>query len=79
VTAISTSLEPFRHRSKRVWTLYKRLTVREGIGRETDKSPDRWATGPGFKEYVSEMPLTRNLSVKNNIDAQARDRYKQLL
>jgi aldehyde:ferredoxin oxidoreductase len=59
VTGIPLDLEQLRHQAERVWTLYKLLNVREGIGREADQAPDRWTTDPGFKEYVSETPLTR--------------------
>ncbi len=59
MTGIPTDLEQLCRRAERVWTLYKLLNVRQGIGREADMAPSRWVTDPGFKEYVFETPLTR--------------------
>lgn len=61
VTGIPTDLEQLRHRAERVWTLYKMLNLREGIGRTADTAPERWTADPGFKEYVSETPLTSEM------------------
>ncbi len=59
VTGIPADLDRLRFRAERVWTLYRMINVRQGIGRDADTVPERWVTRPGFREYVSEAPLKR--------------------
>ncbi|MBT7888350.1 MAG: hypothetical protein HN580_04975 [Deltaproteobacteria bacterium] len=59
VTGIETSLDQLRERVDRVWTLYRLMNLRENLPRETDQPlPERWFKADGFKEYVSEKPLS---------------------
>ncbi len=59
VTGIGTDIDQLRLRADRVWTLYKMANVREGVGRNAESIPERWVRHPGFKNYVSEKPVTR--------------------
>ncbi len=72
VTGIATTLEQLQHRAARVWTLYKMLNVREGVGRTADAVPERWVTQPGFKDYLTETSLTRE-----QIEAMVSDYYRE--
>jgi len=60
VTGIGTDLPGLRERAERVWTLYRLMNAGDG-GRPEDGEalPERWFTDPGFREYVTERPLTR--------------------
>ena len=59
VTGIKTGVEDIRKRAARVWTLYKMANLREGIDRKTEVPPHQWIGKSGFKNYVDEIPLTR--------------------
>ena len=59
VTGIKTSLEELRFRADRVWTLLRMANVREGLTGEAGALPEKWFEEPGFHDYVSEKPLTR--------------------
>jgi aldehyde:ferredoxin oxidoreductase len=58
VTGIKTGLEDLRQRVDRVWTLYKLANVREGVDRKQEKFPNQWINESGFKNYVTQKPLT---------------------
>ncbi len=59
VTGIRTDLEDLRKRADRVWTLLRLANLREGFQREkAEVLPEQWFGPEGFKEYVSERPLT---------------------
>ena len=60
VTGIPMNLDQLRRRADRVWTLYRLLNVREGIDRSHEPIPAQWVKTPGFKEYVSEAPISRD-------------------
>jgi aldehyde:ferredoxin oxidoreductase len=72
VTGIPTDLDVLRLRADRVWTLYKMINVREGIGRETEAVPPRWVNGAGFKNYVTDQQLQRR-----EIEQMAADYYQE--
>ena len=73
VTGIKTSLPDLRRRVERVWTLYRMLNLREGFSREENESvPTRWFKENGFKDYVSEQPLT-----KDQIEGMIGDYYEE--
>jgi aldehyde:ferredoxin oxidoreductase len=59
VTGIKTELEDLRQRIDRVWTLYNLLNLREGVDHKHEIIPDQWIGKSGFKNYVTEKPLTR--------------------
>ena len=58
VTGIATDLEALRHRVDRGWTLLRMANAREGIARNEDILPVNWFKTPGFKDYLTEEPLT---------------------
>jgi aldehyde:ferredoxin oxidoreductase len=60
VTGIRTDLDDLRLRADRAWNFYKLLNVREGVDRSRESIPDQWVQAPGFKEYVSETPISRD-------------------
>jgi len=60
VTGIPTDLDALRRRADRVWTLYKLINVKEGIGHETESIPPRWVNGAGFKDYVTGEQLKQH-------------------
>ena len=72
VTGIPTDLDALRLRADRVWTLYKMINVREGIGREAEAIPPRWVNGAGFKNYVTDQQLQRR-----EIEQMAADYYEE--
>jgi len=59
VTGIKTELEDLRQRIDRVWTLYNLANLRESVGRKDEIIPDQWIGASGFKNYVTDKPLTR--------------------
>lgn len=59
VTGIKTSLEDLRRRVDRVWTLYKLANIREEVEHKGEVPPDQWIGESGFKNYVTQKPLTR--------------------
>jgi len=59
VTGIETDLAELGRRADRVWTLLRMASVREGLGRKDEMLPQKWFEAPGFKNYVTEEPLTR--------------------
>jgi len=59
VTGIAADLDALRRRADRVWTLYKLINVKEGVGREAETIPPRWVNGAGFKNYVTGEQLQR--------------------
>ena len=63
VTGIPTDPSELRLRAERVWTLYKMVNLKGGFSRkEQEVLPGRWFHEPGFKEYVTETPLGRDVS-----------------
>jgi aldehyde:ferredoxin oxidoreductase len=58
VTGIDTDVAGLGHRADRVWTLLRMANIREGWERKHERLPDRWFEAPGFKNYVSEEPLS---------------------
>lgn len=58
VTGFKTDPETLRQRVDRVWTLLRLANVREGHGRDYDALPRQWFGEKGFKDYVTEKPLT---------------------
>ncbi len=67
VTGIETDLALLRERVERVWTLLRMANVREGFARRDDFLPHEWFGEKGFKEYLSEKPVTRD-EVKKMIE-----------
>jgi aldehyde:ferredoxin oxidoreductase len=59
VTGIETDPAELGHRADRVWTLLRMAGVREGLGRKDERLPEKWFEAPGFKNYVTEEPLSR--------------------
>jgi aldehyde:ferredoxin oxidoreductase len=59
VTGIETDPAELGRRADRVWTLMRLASLREGLGREDESLPDRWFEAPGFKNYLTEEPLSR--------------------
>ena len=59
VTGIKTELEDLRRRIDRVWTLYNLANLRENVDRKEEIIPAQWIGKSGFKNYVTEKPLTR--------------------
>ncbi len=60
VTGIETDPPHLMKRVDRVWTLLRMANVREGLDRKDEALPAKWFEAPGFKDYVTETPLTRN-------------------
>lgn len=58
VTGIKTDPESLRQGVDRGWTLLRLANVREGFGRADDALPGQWFGEKGFKDYVTEKPLT---------------------
>ena len=59
MTGIKTELEDLRQRIDRVWTLYNLANLRENVDRKEEIIPAQWIGKSGFKNYVTEKPLTR--------------------
>jgi aldehyde:ferredoxin oxidoreductase len=64
VTGIKTDLPELGKRVDRVWTLLRMVNVREGLDRKAETLPEKWFEAPGFKDYVTEKPLSRQESEK---------------
>ena len=62
VTGIRTDLPDLGKRVDRVWTLLRMANVREGLDRKAEALPEKWFEAPGFKDYVTEKPLSRQES-----------------
>ncbi|MBW1687680.1 MAG: hypothetical protein JRS35_21810 [Deltaproteobacteria bacterium] len=58
VTGIETDVAELGHRADRVWTLLRMANLREAWERRDEGLPERWFEAPGFKNYVSEEPLS---------------------
>jgi aldehyde:ferredoxin oxidoreductase len=58
-TGIPTSIADLRRRADRVWTTLRELNVREGLDASKEALPDAWFREPGFKNYLTGEPLTR--------------------
>jgi aldehyde:ferredoxin oxidoreductase len=58
VTGIETDVAELGHRADRAWTLLQMANIREGWERRDESLPERWFEAPGFKNYVSEEPLS---------------------
>jgi len=59
VTGVETDLEKLRKRADRGWTLLRMANVREGMARKGDVLPEKWFETSGFKDYLTEEPLSR--------------------
>jgi aldehyde:ferredoxin oxidoreductase len=59
VTGIKTDLEDLRLRADRVWTLLRMANLREGFTSEAKDLPQKWFEEPGFHNYISDKPLSR--------------------
>jgi aldehyde:ferredoxin oxidoreductase len=62
VTGIPTTWPELSQRVDRVWTLLRMANVREGLNRNDETPPEKWFKTPGFKEYLTEKPMTRSES-----------------
>ena len=62
VTGIKTDLDGLNQRVDRVWTLFRMANLREGLDREFETAPEQWFQKSGFKDYLTEKPLTRQES-----------------
>jgi len=59
VTGVTTDLPGLRQRAERVWTLLRMANLKDGFKRQyKEVLPEKWFQSPGFKEYVTERPLT---------------------
>jgi aldehyde:ferredoxin oxidoreductase len=58
VTGIETDVAELGHRADRVWTLLRMANLREAWEKRDEGLPERWFEAPGFKNYVSEEPLS---------------------
>ncbi|MCP4751711.1 MAG: hypothetical protein GY866_12515 [Proteobacteria bacterium] len=59
VTGIETDLDQLRQRVDRIWTLYRLMNLRENPDRKSDQTfPENWFKIGGFREYVSEKPMS---------------------
>ncbi|MBC2716364.1 MAG: hypothetical protein HF978_13735 [Desulfobacteraceae bacterium] len=58
-TGIPTSTDDLRKRVDRVWTTFRELNIREGLDASKEALPDQWFKEPGFKEYLTGEPLTK--------------------
>ncbi len=58
-TGIPTSTNDLRKRVDRVWTTFRELNIREGLDASKEALPDQWFREPGFKEYLTGEPLTK--------------------
>lgn len=72
VTGLVTPLDELRFKADRVWTLLRMLNVREGFGRAQDSPPAQWFGLEGFKDYLSERPLSRE-----DVDKMIEDYYEE--
>lgn len=58
-TGIPTSTDDLRKRVDLVWTTFRELNIREGLDASKEALPDQWFREPGFKEYLTGEPLTK--------------------
>ncbi len=58
VTGIKTDLDDLRMRVDRSWTLLRLANMREGLKKEDEILPAQWLKEQGFKDYLTEKPLT---------------------
>ena len=59
VTGIEIDPAELGHRADRVWTLLRLANLREGLEGGGERLPERWFEASGFKDYVTEEPLSR--------------------
>jgi aldehyde:ferredoxin oxidoreductase len=59
VTGIETDPGELGRRADRVWTLLRMANIREGLESGDESLPEQWFEAPGFKNYVTEEPLSR--------------------
>jgi aldehyde:ferredoxin oxidoreductase len=72
VTGLVTPLEELRFKADRVWTLLRMLNVREGFHRAQDSPPAQWFGLEGFKDYLSDKPLS-----PQEVEAMVDDYYRE--
>jgi aldehyde:ferredoxin oxidoreductase len=58
VTGIETDVSELGHRADRVWTLLRLANLREAWEKSSEGLPEKWFEEPGFKDYVSQEPLS---------------------
>ncbi|MFH1242569.1 MAG: aldehyde ferredoxin oxidoreductase C-terminal domain-containing protein, partial [Pseudomonadota bacterium] len=58
VTGIGMDLDQLRRRVDRLWTLLRMANLREGLDRRPEALPEKWFGEPGFKDYLTERPLS---------------------
>ncbi len=58
-TGIPTSTVDLCRRADRVWTALRELNIREGWDASKEALPEQWFKDPGFKEYLTGKPLSR--------------------
>ena len=59
VTGLDTDLEGLRQGADRVWTLLRLANLREGFSRKEDGFPEQWFGAGGFRDYLTDAPVTR--------------------
>ena len=59
VTGIDTNSEALIRRAERAWTLLRMANVREGYTKKDETIPEQWFGESGFKNYLTENPITR--------------------
>lgn len=59
MTGLATDLEGLRQGADRVWTLLRLANLREGFSRKEDGFPEQWFGADGFRDYVTDAPVTR--------------------
>ncbi|RJR23795.1 MAG: hypothetical protein C4582_04855 [Desulfobacteraceae bacterium] len=77
VTGIDTDLESLRRRADRAWTLLRMANVREGFTRNDDSPPGGWFDTPGFKDYLTDKPISHSdaeLMIEDYYDEEGWDR-----
>lgn len=72
VTGIPTDLAGLGKRVNRIWTLYRLANVREGMNRKDETVPEQWFQEPGFRNYVTEEPISRQ-----EVDQMIDDYYEE--
>jgi aldehyde:ferredoxin oxidoreductase len=61
VTGLETDMDGLRTAADRAWTLLRVINLREGLTREADSPPREWFRGAGFKDYLTDEPVTREM------------------
>lgn len=77
VTGIKTGVADLRLRADRAWTLLRMANIREGFSREHDLPPKGWFGPSGFRDYMTEQPITASdtdAMVEEYYDEQGWDR-----